>query len=45
MHCTLTIQARALNDIDLDSLRYKKLDGINLVEPKGDLSGKQHEEA
>ena len=35
---------RSFNGIDLDTLEYKKLDGINRVAPAGDLSGIWHEE-
>ncbi|KXH36799.1 glutathione-dependent formaldehyde-activating enzyme [Colletotrichum salicis] len=33
------ISARALDGIDLDALKYKKLDGLNRVSPAQDLSG------
>lgn len=44
-HYGLTEQARTLNGIDLDDLKYKKLDGKNLISPKGDLSGQEFKEA
>ncbi|POS71327.1 hypothetical protein DHEL01_v210277 [Diaporthe helianthi] len=38
------ISARTFNGIDLDTLQYKKLDGLQRVDPPGDLSGKWHEQ-
>ncbi|KAL6852912.1 hypothetical protein ACO1O0_007460 [Amphichorda felina] len=38
------ISVRTINDMDLDTLQYKKLDGKNLVSPAGDLSGTEHKE-
>ena len=38
------IQARTINNIDLNKLVYKKLDGTNLVEPAEDLSGQYWDE-
>ncbi|KAF9772258.1 hypothetical protein IL306_010040 [Fusarium sp. DS 682] len=35
------ISVRQFNNIDLDSLRYKKLDGLHTLEPAVDLSGKE----
>jgi hypothetical protein len=37
-------QVRTFNGIDLDTLEYKKLDGLQRVNPPGDLSGKWHEQ-
>lgn len=34
-----TLQVRQFNDVDLDSLKYKKFDGIHKMVPAGDLSG------
>lgn len=36
-----TAQARTINDVDLDSLQYKKLDGKKVYPPE-DLSGQEH---
>ncbi|KAJ4189238.1 hypothetical protein NW755_006057 [Fusarium falciforme] len=33
------ISVRQFNDVDLDSLKYKKFDGIHKMVPAGDLSG------
>ncbi|GKU03431.1 unnamed protein product [Fusarium langsethiae] len=33
------ISVRQFNNIDLDSLRYKKFDGMHKMEPAVDLSG------
>ena len=38
------LQVRTINDMDLDTLQYKKLDGKNIVSPAGDLSGTEHKE-
>lgn len=35
------LQVRQFNNIDLDSLRYTKFDGMHQVEPAVDLSGKE----
>jgi hypothetical protein len=35
------ISVRQFNNIDLDSLRYEKFDGMHKVEPAVDLSGEQ----
>ncbi|KAI9901326.1 hypothetical protein N3K66_003143 [Trichothecium roseum] len=35
------ISARTINDVDLDSLQYKKLDGKKVYPPE-DLSGQEH---
>jgi hypothetical protein len=37
------MQARTLYGVDLDTLKYAKLDGVDSVEPKADLSGLQYE--
>ncbi|KAJ0164829.1 hypothetical protein CTA2_13093 [Colletotrichum tanaceti] len=39
------ISARALDGIDLDTLTYKKLDGVNKVSPAQDLSGTETKKA
>ncbi|KAK8130290.1 hypothetical protein PG999_002670 [Apiospora kogelbergensis] len=36
---TYAISARTIYGVNLDELKYKKLDGVNLVKPAGDLSG------
>jgi hypothetical protein len=38
---TNRLQVRQFNNIDLDSLRYEKFDGMHKVEPAVDLSGEQ----
>lgn len=38
------ISARTFNGIDLDTLQYKKIDGLQRVDPPEDLSGKWHEQ-
>lgn len=38
-------QARALDGIDLDTLTYRKLDGVNKVSPAQDLSGTETKKA
>ncbi|KAI5457321.1 Mss4-like protein [Mariannaea sp. PMI_226] len=35
------ISVRQFNDVDLDAFQYKKFDGVNIMEPAGNLSGKQ----
>ncbi|KAH6897464.1 Mss4-like protein [Thelonectria olida] len=35
------ISVRQFSDIDLDSLKYDKFDGVQKMKPAGDLSGKQ----
>ncbi|KAM5348641.1 hypothetical protein ACJ41O_008465 [Fusarium nematophilum] len=35
------ISVRQFNDVDMDSLKYKKFDGITIMKPAGDLSGHQ----
>ncbi|KAM0306683.1 hypothetical protein ACHAPM_001256 [Fusarium culmorum] len=35
------ISVRQFNNIDLDTLRYKKFDGMHKMEPAVDLSGKE----
>ncbi|KAI9155381.1 hypothetical protein HJFPF1_07963 [Paramyrothecium foliicola] len=39
------ISARTIHNVDLDQLKYKKLDGINKVGPAQDLSGSGHAQA
>ncbi|KAL2680615.1 hypothetical protein Neosp_008217 [[Neocosmospora] mangrovei] len=46
LHCNCSIcrrggylLVRQFNDVDLDSLKYKKFDGIHKMVPAGDLSG------
>ncbi|KAI0392530.1 hypothetical protein F5Y17DRAFT_459749 [Xylariaceae sp. FL0594] len=38
------ISARTINNIDLDKLHYKKIDGASKVKPAGDLSGQYWDE-
>lgn len=38
---TDSLQVRQFNNIDLDTLRYKKFDGMHKMEPAVDLSGKK----
>lgn len=38
------MQARTLDNVDLDTLEYRKLDGVNKVLPAKDLSGQEAEE-
>lgn len=39
----MLVQARTFDDIDLDTLTYKPLHGIEKVAPAKDLSGVQYE--
>ncbi|KAK7948168.1 Mss4-like protein [Apiospora aurea] len=36
---TYAVSARTIYGVNLDELKYKKLDGVNKVQPAGDLSG------
>ncbi|KAH7311666.1 Mss4-like protein [Stachybotrys elegans] len=36
------ISVRTINNIDLNTLKYRKSDGVNKVHPPGDLSGQEH---
>ncbi|CAH0050172.1 unnamed protein product [Clonostachys solani] len=38
------ISARTINGIDLHSLKYKVMDGVNFMAPHTDLSGAEHKE-
>jgi hypothetical protein len=38
---TDSLQVRQFNNIDLDSLRYTKFDGMHQLEPAVDLSGEE----
>lgn len=37
----MTNQLRQFNDVDLDSVKYRQFDGIHVLKPAIDLSGKQ----